>query len=184
MTPTPTAHDIRNKIEVLRNEQMTLPNPSLAAIETRIQHHAARTIVGTVEDIADHKTKVQMAIHAKGDAERVLARHAEINHELARLNQDLQMAQEFERVAVAQEASRRCREAYEEYVAASKQCARAFRRVLNTNAQVAHIKGAVTAPVVASLHLPAIWPSAWLPPLGVHMLDARLPFEESEAQNG
>lgn len=175
-------HEIRQQIEVLRNEQQSLPNPSLVQIEQMIQHHAARTIVGTNEEISDHKTKLQMAIHAKAEAERHLARHAEIRNELARLNQDLQMAEEFERIAVAQSASERCKQAYQEYVMASKQCARAFRRVLNENMAASSIKGAVTAPLDLRLHLPAVWSMYWAGTVGEHMIQSKLPFENSEEQ--
>lgn len=175
-------HDIRQKIEVLRNEQQALPNPSLTAIETRIQHHAARCIVGTNEEISDHKTKLQMAIHAKAEAERHLARHAELRNELARLNQDLELAEQFERVAVAQEATKRCEDAYLEYKLASMQCARAFRRVLDTNMQASNVKGAVTAPLDLRLHLPAVWSMYWAGTVGEHMIHAKLPFENSEEQ--
>ena len=174
--------EIKEAIEVAKNEQMALSNPNLAAIEGQIQFHAARTIVGSGEDIAEHKTKLQAAIYAKSEAERILARHVEIKNKLARLNQDLQMAEEFERVAVAQSASERCKQAYSEYVHASKQCARAFRRVLDTNMQASNIKGAVTAPLDLRLHLPAVWSMYWQGTVGEHMVHARLPFENSEEQ--
>jgi len=175
-------HEIRQAIEVLKNEQQSLPNPSLAAIEGQIQHHAARTIVGTNEEISEHKTKLQMAIHAKAEAERALARHLEIKNELARLNQDLQMAEEFERVAVAQDASRQCTQAYNEYVAASKEVVRAFRRVMKANQRAWNIPGAVKAPENYSLHLPAIYSDYWVGTVGQHMQTALMPFEEREKE--
>lgn len=176
--------EIRQAIQQLKNEQQSLPNPSLAQLEAQIQHHAARTIVGTSDNVAYHKAALETAINAKSEAEKHLARHQEINQQLARLNNDLQMAEQLERVAQAQSASERCKQAYAEYVHASKQCARAFRRVLNENMMASNVKGAVTSPLDLRLHLPALWSQYWAGTVGQHMVEARLPFEESEKENG
>lgn len=174
------AHDIRSKIEQRKNELQALPTPSLAQIEGQIQYHSARAIVGA--DAERHKVELEMAINAKSEAERVLEKRSELQNELARLNQDLQMAEEFERVSKAREASDQCTLAYNEYVAASKQVVRAFRRVLAANQRAYNIKGAVTAPEDYGLHLPAIYSPYWTGTVGDHMRQGLMPFEQSEKE--
>ena len=171
--------EIQQAIHALEVERMGLALPSLAAIESRIQSLGARALLDPTL-----KGDLEMAIFSKGEAERQHERSRAIGKELARLNNDLQMAEQFERVAQAQSASERCKQAYAEYVHASKQCARAFRRVLNENMMASNVKGAVTSPLDLRLHLPALWSQYWQGTVGQHMVEARLPFEEGEKENG
>ena len=178
---TMTLPQIREAIQALQSEQQSLPSPSLVQIEERIQYLSARAIPG-LPDAAANLAELQTQISAKSEAERHLARHAQIRNELARLNQDLQMAEQFERVAVAQSASRQCAQAHQEYVAASKEVVRAFRRVMRANQRAWNIPGAVTAPENYSLHLPAIYSDYWVGTVGQHMHTALMPFEQTEKE--
>ncbi len=161
-------------------ELANLPNVSLATLEQTIQYHGARAQSIDPATAAHHRNELQVAIEAKEQAHRNNERRTEINHQLARLNQDLQLQQQNERFRQAGDATKRCEEAYADYIRASKEVVRAFRRVLSANRQAYNIKGAVTAPEDYSLHLPAIYSPYWQGTVGDHMRHAMMPFEQTE----
>lgn len=176
----PTVYELQEQIRHLERERMTIPKFDLPALEEKIQFHSARVHTGSLEQIGKHKADLLMYLNMKDAATAHLERITEINSQIARLNADLALARDLDKWQQAGDASRLCDEAYAEYVAASKQTARAFRRLLMANNAASVIPQAIPRPADATLHLPAIWPQGWQPPLGLAMLGALLPFEQSE----
>jgi hypothetical protein len=180
--PTLSLPELTSNIAFLEQERMKFPLSDLKALEEKIQFHSARSQVGTREQMAKHSTDLLTTINQKEAAEQNQRRVTEINGQLARLNRDLALARDIEKWANAGEASKLCQQAYDEYVAASKQTARAFRRLLATNRHAGAFPGAIPSPIDAALHLPAVWPIGWTGTVGQAMLSGPLPFETREKE--
>jgi hypothetical protein len=138
--PTLQAH-----IHQLELEKSNLSLPSLHELEGKILYHSARTHSADPSEAKRHVVELQLLLQSKPLVEEQWQRNAQINTELQQLRQQVHFAEQDQRRALADKASRDLQQAAADYEAAAKATIRAYRRCMNIAARNAGIKGSDTA---------------------------------------
>jgi hypothetical protein len=166
-------------LDAAKRELQLCQPPFLPAIQAELQRlTTAAVISGSPEDRSAVVLKNQELIEARKEHQK----HDDLVRQVQSLAGELEAAQyreRMERIRVADEALSR---AYNDYVSASFECARKFRKYIATAKANANVPGAshVVRQGQYDLHLPPVWPNSWNGTSGQFQRDGLLPFEVDE----
>lgn len=129
-TPSPTLPEIHSAIEQVKTQLQCLPNPSLAAIEARIQFLSARAIPG-LPDHAKNLAELQTQILLKDDAVLVLEQRDRLTKELQQLQVTLALEEAEQRKLEYAAQQRHKDELLNEFQRCALAMVRAARKCMN-----------------------------------------------------
>lgn len=181
-TPALSLTELTAHIASLEQQRSNIPAVDLQSLENTIQHHAARQSVGTPAEQAEHKTKLLLAVQAKEEAQTRLERLQAIDGQLARLRQDLEVAQYANEQASKTMLANELAEACNEFVTIAKQLVRSYRRCHRLAARNRALGAPARLPesVDMSLRFLSSAPYGGVASIGQEMEFGLLPFETRE----
>ena len=182
-TPKLSLPELTNHIANLEQQLAHLPTFDLDQIEQTIQFHSARQNIGTPEEQASHKAALITAVASKEEAAIHLQRRAEIERTLARLREDLAVADYANQQANKQHLANELIEAANEFRSLAKQLVRTYRRCHRLAARNRQMGAPAGLPESIDMNLRFLSSAPYGHiPLAQEMEFGPLPFEVREAQ--